>query len=356
MTDPYGSWCQSINGTGAFSFTAAPRLRKFGIAERAGKWNNQAFTIRQSGIIQITRAMQDRLELLKIFIAAASSPSFREAAARIGVSPQVVTRAVQDLEQELGETLFHRNTRNVQITTYGQGFAVHAQAALQTIDGLFGSSAAESGDACGTVRVTAPAFLGRTYVMPVLSELNARHPGIHIDLRLSDTPSAVVDEQIDIGVRVGLIADNRFVARYLGGLPMWVVASPSLLERVGEPKNLKALESLPLTALIDRSTGRAWPWVFSADDRFIPAAPVFVTDDPEAEVQAATSGIGFSQCPEYMIRAHIESGRLVRLLRKLEPEAWKLHVYRPQRGPVPKRVRTVFDELVVRLKETICRE
>jgi DNA-binding transcriptional LysR family regulator len=300
--------------------------------------------------------MQDRLELLRIFAAAASAPSFREAAARIGVSPQVVTRAVQGLEQELGETLFHRNTRHVQITTYGQDFAAHAQAALQTIEGLFGSPAGESGEARGTVRITAPAFLGRTYVMPVLAELNARHPGIHIDLRLSDTPSAVVDEQIDIGVRVGLIADNRFVARYLGRLPMWVVASPSLLERVGEPKNLKALESLPLTALIDRSNGRAWPWVFRADDCFIPRAPVFLTDNPEAEVEAATAGMGFTQCTEYMIRAHIESGKLVRVLRKLEPEPWTLHVYRPQRGPVSKRVRTVFDELVVRLKETICRE
>jgi len=298
--------------------------------------------------------MPNRLELLRIFIAAANSSSFREAATRIAVSPQVVTRAVQELEQEIGETLFHRNTRRVQITTYGQGFALHAQAALQSLDGLFGSSSDESGEARGTVRITAPAFLGRTYVLPVLSELMGTHPGVDIDLRLSDTPSAVVDEQIDIGVRVGLIADNRFVARYLGGLPIWVVASPSLLERIGEPKSLKVLESFPLTALIDRSTGRAWPWVFLGDTRLLPPAPVFATDDPEAEMDAAILGVGFSQCPEYLVREHIQSGKLVRVLRKLEPDPWKLHVYRPQRGPVPKRVRTVFDELVAKLKEATC--
>jgi DNA-binding transcriptional LysR family regulator len=191
--------------------------------------------------------------------------------------------------------------------------------------------------------------------MPVLSELMARHPEIDIDLRLSDTPSAVVDEQIDIGVRVGLIADNRFVARYLGGLPIWVVASPSLLKRVGEPKSLNALESLPLTALIDRSTGRAWPWVFRGDGRLVPTSPVFATDDPEAEMEAAVLGVGFSQCAEYLVRAHIQSGKLVRVLRKNEPDPWRLHVYRPQRGPVPKRVRTVFDGLVAMLKDTVCR-
>jgi DNA-binding transcriptional LysR family regulator len=300
--------------------------------------------------------MLNRLEILKIFAAASASPTFREAARRLGVSPQVVTRAVRELEQSLGETLFHRSTRSIQITAFGQSFALKAQAALSAVDGLFDPMALGSDEATGTVRITAPGGLGRHYVQPQLNDLMTRHPGLVLDLRLSDTPSAVVDEQIDIGVRAGMIGDNRFVARVIGPLPIWVVGSPSLIDRIGEPKNLKDLEAMPVTSLIDRSTGRPWPWIFRGERHFLPHSPAFVTDDTEVEIEAACAGIGFSQCTEYLLRPYIDSGRLVRILRRLEPEPWKLHVYRPQRGPVPKRIRLVFDELVAKLPHATRRD
>jgi DNA-binding transcriptional LysR family regulator len=300
--------------------------------------------------------MLNRLEILKIFAAASASPTFREAARRLGVSPQVVTRAVRELEQSLGETLFHRSTRRIQITAFGQSFAHKAQAALGAVDGLFDPIAVGSDEATGTVRITAPSGLGRHYVQPQLNDLMTRHPGLVLDLRLSDTPSAVVDEQIDIGVRAGIIGDNRFVARVIGPLPIWVVGSPALIERMGEPRNLKELETLPVTSLIDRTNGRPWPWLFRGEKHYLPASPAFVTDDTEVEIEAACAGIGFSQCTEYLVRPHIESGRLVRILRRLDPEPWKLHVYRPQQGPVPKRIRLVFDELVKKLPRATQRD
>jgi DNA-binding transcriptional LysR family regulator len=293
--------------------------------------------------------MLNRLEILKVFAAAATSPTFREAARRLGVSPQVVTRAVGELERSLGETLFHRSTRRIQITAFGQSFAAKVQTALGAVDGLFGPVAGDADEAGGTVRITAPSGLGRHYVLPLLNDLLARHPGLVLDLRLSDTPSAVVDEQIDIGVRAGMIGDNRFVARVVGPLPIWVVGAPALIGRVGEPKNLKELEAMPVTSLIDRTSGRPWPWIFRGEKQFQPHSPAFVTDDTEAEIDATCAGAGFSQCTEYLVRRHVENGRLVRILRRLEPEPWKLHVYRPQRGPVPRRIRLVFDELVTKL-------
>ena len=300
--------------------------------------------------LEFHNAMQDRLELLRIFATAAGTPTFREAAARLGVSPQAVTRAVRELEDTLGETLFHRNTRSVQITRYGQDLAAQAQAALQTVDGLFDRSSAKATEASGIVRVTATAHMGRTYVMPVLTALMQQHPGLVADLRLSDVPSAVVDEQIDVGVRIGFIGDNRFVARSAGSVALWVVAAPALLARVGEPKTLDALLELPVTTLINRSDGRAWPWAFRDDTQLQPHRTAFVTDDPETEIQAACAGLGFTQTTEYLARSHVERGELVRVLRRFEPPPWTLHVYRPQRGPVPTRVRVVFDALATQLK------
>ncbi|KVK90837.1 LysR family transcriptional regulator [Burkholderia cepacia] len=299
--------------------------------------------------------MLNRLDILKIFSAAAAAPTFREAAARLGVSPQVVTRAVRELEEMLGETLFHRTTRRIRITAFGASFARDAQAALAAVDGLFAPATGHADEPVGAVRITAPSGMGRHYVQPVLSDLARRYPGLVPDLRLSDAPSPVVDEQIDIGVRVGAIGDNRFVARMVGPLPMWVVAAPSLIRRLGEPKNLKELEAMPVTCLIDRANGRPWPWVFRGEQQFVPSSPAYLTDDTEVEIETVCAGIGIGQCSEYLARPYVRKGRLVRLLPDLEPEPWKLHVYRPRRGPMPRRIRVVFDELVAKLADATWR-
>ncbi|MBR8385950.1 LysR family transcriptional regulator [Burkholderia cenocepacia] len=300
--------------------------------------------------------MLNRLDILKIFAAAATAPTFREAAARLGVSPQVVTRAVRELEEMLGETLFHRTTRSIRITAFGQSFAREVQGALAVVDGLFGPATGQRDEPVGVVRITAPSGMGRHYVQPILTGLMQRYPGLVPDLRLSDVPSPVVDEQIDIGVRVGAIGDNRFVARMVGPLPMWVVAAPALIRRLGEPKNRKALEAMPVTCLIDRASGRPWPWMFRGEQQFVPPSPAYLTDDTEVEIEAVCAGVGVGQCAEYLVRPYVRKGRLVRMLPSLEPEPWKLHVYRPRRGPMPRRIRVVYDELVAKLADATWRE
>lgn len=300
--------------------------------------------------------MLNRLDILKIFAAAATAPTFREAAARLGVSPQVVTRAVRELEEMLGETLFHRTTRSIRITVFGQSFAREVQGALAVVDGLFGPATGQRDEPVGVVRITAPSGMGRHYVQPILTGLMQRYPGLVPDLRLSDVPSPVVDEQIDIGVRVGAIGDNRFVARMVGPLPMWVVAAPALIRRLGEPKNRKALEAMPVTCLIDRASGRPWPWMFRGEQQFVPPSPAYLTDDTEVEIEAVCAGVGVGQCAEYLVRPYVRKGRLVRVLPSLEPEPWKLHVYRPRRGPMPRRIRVVYDELVAKLADATWRE
>ncbi|WP_244113121.1 LysR substrate-binding domain-containing protein [Burkholderia gladioli] len=117
--------------------------------------------------------------------------------------------------------------------------------------------------------------------------------------------------------------------------------------RVGEPNTPTALAALRVTSLIDRASGR--PWLLRGDTPFQTPAPVFVTDDVEAEIAATCAGLGFSQCAEYLVRPQLENGRLVRVLRRFEPQPWKLRVYRPQRGPAPRRIRVVFDALVAGL-------
>jgi DNA-binding transcriptional LysR family regulator len=259
--------------------------------------------------------MSNRLESLRIFCTAAAAANFRDAAVRLAVSPQVVTRAVRELEEALGEPLFHRSTRGVQLTDFGRQLSERARVAVVGVDELFHRIDRRAlSQHAGTVRVTAPGVLGRRLIPEALAPLLAAHPGLVLDLRVSEQRADVVDEHIDVGVRVGPLRDSRFVARAVGSMAMHVVAAPSLLARTGVPESFEALSALPLTALIDRDLGRAWHWAFAKGRQFTPAAPAFVTDEIEAECAAVLAGLGFGQLVAPLAAPGLRSGALVEVL------------------------------------------
>lgn len=290
--------------------------------------------------------MLNRLEMLRIFCTAAETGSFKGAAAKLGTSPQAVTRAIQELEALQGELLFHRNTRGIRITAFGEQLASRARAGVQHIDALFAQDNAPSdADLQGVVSLTAPNAFGRHHLMPILTGIAKTHPQISFNLRFNDQRLDVVDEKIDIGLRMGFIRDNRFVVRPVAKMPFCFVAAPELLARCGAPKSIEDLDRFPLSTMHDRTTGRLWPWFFRDGQQMTPQRPAFVCDDAEAECSALLAGIAIGQVPGFMAAPHIASGRLVEILQRFAPEPWDLYIYRPQRTPTPARIRLVFDAL-----------
>jgi DNA-binding transcriptional LysR family regulator len=291
--------------------------------------------------------MSNRLDALRVFCTAADAANFRDAAIRLSVSPQVVTRAVRELEEELGEPLFHRSTRGVQLTDFGRQLAERARLAVGGVDQLFHRVDRRAlSQHAGTVRVAAPSVLGRRLIPQALAPMLAAHPGLTLDLRLSEQHADVVSQQIDVGVRAGPLRDSRFVAKPVGRMALRVVAAPSLIARTGVPQSIDELARLPLTALIDRSSGRPWPWPFSKGRQMTLSSPAFVTDDTDAECTAVLAGLGFSQLVAPLAEPGLQSGALVPVLDAEAPEPWPVYVYRVQRSPVPARVRLVYDALV----------
>lgn len=291
--------------------------------------------------------MNKELELLRVFRVTAESGSFRDAAVRLGTSPQGITRAIQRLEEHYGEVLFHRTTRQMRITAFGEGLLEQVRPALERFEDLWRIPGMDQqASVSGTVRVTAPHSLGTRAVLPALERVAARHPGITLDVRLSDHISNTVDERIDVGIRVGFMRDSRFVARKAADMRLPIVAAPRLIKKVGMPDEIDALAGLPVTAALDINTGRPWPWHFKAGRQWTPASPAFIADNADMEMGAVLAGIAFAQLADYMAAPYIASGKLVRVLQNQEPPAWGLYVYRPQRGPVPARIRAVFDELL----------
>lgn len=291
--------------------------------------------------------MSNHLECMRIFCAAAEAGSFKEAAARLGVSPQAVTRAVKSLENKVGEPLFYRNTRQMRITDFGEQLALRARETLSRVDDLFVRSEQQpAANIAGSVRITAPTVIGRRFLLPVLSRIANEFPGIMLDLRLSDTLSNVVEQQIDIGIRVGFLRDSSFVARAVSKISFLAVGAPELVARLGKPATIRALIDMPTIAMVDKNTGKPWPWYFADDHQFVPRSNAFITDDAESELGLVLAGVGFGQIADCLALPHIRAGRLVPVLEAETPPPWDLFVYRPQRGPVPPRIRLVYDRIV----------
>lgn len=291
--------------------------------------------------------MLNRMEMVRIFCVAAESTTFREAAARLGVSPQSVTRAIKELENQLGEMLFHRNTRQIHITAFGEHLARQSRRTLESFDKLFTHSAAlQGGEMSGRVGITAPLVIGRLFLLPFLQPLLRQHPGLRVELRLEDQLTDSVEAKIDVGVRVGFMRDRRYIARSVAQVPFHVVGSPALVASTGEPKRIEDLNRLPLSVLIDRNTGRPWPWLFADNQVFQPDSAQFSSDDPEVEREAVLGGLAYGQLPSFLALEHIQAGRLQEVLPDCAPAPWELFIYRPQRGPVPPRVRLVYDHLI----------
>jgi DNA-binding transcriptional LysR family regulator len=337
------------------------------------------------------------LDALRIFCVAADSVSFKAAAVRLAISPQQVSRAVQSLEQQTGELLFYRNTRHIQLTQFGVQFSEQAKVQLQQLDALLGGQLEHLQQHRGVVRLTAPTIL-RPLLTPMLIEFAHRYPEIEVDMRFSDQHAAVVQEQIDIGIRIGVIREPGFIAKQVGQVDLWFVASPALipedtmaelatldvdgfrrvmgsslassekssLESSGDirltspatatrsqvtAENLRLRQALPVTGLLDASVGRAWPWYLVDGQLWQPRNCRMLFNDAFAELSAVIAGCGITQTARLLVTAHCAAAEVVRVMPQLEPAPWPLSIYRPQRGPVPLRIRLLFDFLQQHLQQ-----
>ncbi|TDX20145.1 DNA-binding transcriptional LysR family regulator [Buttiauxella sp. BIGb0552] len=298
-------------------------------------------------------SMLDKLEALKIFCTAAETLKFRETAVRLGVAPQLVTRAISELEKQLGEMLFLRNTRQMRLTPFGQRFWPKAELLLSESEALFTAHQNHRlEDMSGSVRITLPPLFENQDILRRLFRHLMNYPQLNIEWLPSDVHLNIIDEQIDIGIRIGAVPDNRFIVKTIRPVGVNIVATPDLIERGGMPESLRELQfNHPLSALNNSNSGRVWPWQFADGSSFFPVQPSFIAADIRSELSAALAGRTYSQLPDILVRPFLQRGELVNIFPELNYQPWKLYIFRPHQPLLPARVRLVFDLLTEILKE-----
>jgi DNA-binding transcriptional LysR family regulator len=273
----------------------------------------------------------DRLEMLRTFVAVADHASFAEAARRLRVSSTAASRAVAALEQSLGTALLRRTTRSVRLTDEGATYLERCRAALTDLDdaalALRGAGALPGGN----LVVTAPVTFGRIHILPIATGLLRHHPRLDVELTLIDRVVRLVDEGIDLAVRIGDLSDSSLHALKVAEVRRVLVASPGYLAARGMPANVPALHGHSLISFTE--IDRAHEWRFGATGKTaIRIEPRLTVNTADAAIMAAADGVGIARVLSYQALEAVASGRLVTLLDAFSPPPSPVHlVYQANR-------------------------
>ena len=297
----------------------------------------------------------DRLHLMTVFVAVAEEEGFAAAARRLGMSPPAVTRAVAALEERLKVKLLNRSTRYVRVTEPGQRYLDDARRIIAEVEAADEATAGINAAPSGHLTVTAPALFGKMFVMPAIVDYLARYPGMDISALFLDRVVNLLEEGVDVGVRIGELPDSSMKAIRVGKIRRVLCASPDYLSKNGEPNkphDLQAHSIISATAVVS-----SVDWRF--DDRdtkekdVVRVRPRLTVSSNDAAIDASLRGFGISRLMCYQVEGLFQSGHLKRLLRDYEQEAFPVHVLHRENRYASVKVRTFLDLVVAHLRENL---
>ena len=291
----------------------------------------------------------DRLDELAVFVAILETGGLARAARRLGRSPAAVTRSLATLETRARVRLVERSTRKLAATEAGRRLAEQARRVLADYAAAVDAETAE-GPLNGRIAVTAPLVFGRRHVTPVVTAFLDAHPQVVVDLLLSDRNLDLIDEHLDVAVRIGALADSSLVVRKVGEVRRLTVAAPDHLARAGTPRTPADLAESQTLFTSGRSAAAEWRYAGpEGREIVVKLNPRLTVSDVDATLAAARAGHGIARPLSYQVAEDLASGRLVRILPAFEPAPLPVQLVTPSARLAPLRVRTFLDQAAAAL-------
>ncbi|WP_374763236.1 LysR family transcriptional regulator [Yunchengibacter salinarum] len=285
----------------------------------------------------------DKLRAMGIFAQVADKGGFAAAARHLNMSPPSVTRAVAQLEDSVGAALLVRSTRRVSLTDAGRRYLALCRQVLAQVREADAVATGLQAAPSGVLAVTAPVMFGEKCVMPVLQTLLARHPGLSARSFFIDRMVNLLDEGMDVAVRIGPVADPTLDARMVGHVRHMIVAAPAYLEEAGTPDSPQALEGHHLIAPTGAWSGHQWDFG-GAGPRRVPVSPRLTTNTNESALNAATAGLGITRLLSYQAAPAIADGRLIPILEAFEPDPAPVALVTPKGRQRPAKTAAFMEQ------------
>lgn len=289
----------------------------------------------------------DRLDEMAIFVAVLQYGSLAEAARKLHRSPPAITRAIASLEHRFGARLVERTTRSLAPTEAGARLAEKARVLLSQYQDAV-EDATET-QLSGLLRLTAPVQFGRKHVAPLVMAFLAQNPDMQIEMMLNDRNLDLIDEGLDLAVRIGHQVDSGKVARKVAQVTRVLVASPDYLAEHGVPQHPSELARHQTIMGTLRAQISEWRFGPHEDGLRVRLSPRLLSNDVESQLLAVRSGQGIARLLSYQVMDDLQAGNMVRLLTEFEPLPLPVQLVAQQVQQMPRKVRTFWDFAFERL-------
>ncbi|MHC8323144.1 LysR family transcriptional regulator [Pseudomonas sp. GB2N2] len=293
----------------------------------------------------------DRFQEMQVFAAVAQDQGFSAAARRLGLSAASVTRAVAALEKRIGTLLLTRTTRSVHVSEAGQRYLEDCRRILAEVQEAEDSAAGSHAEPRGQLTITAPVLFGELFVTPVLVRFLTQFPEVTINGLIVDRVVSMVEEGIDVAIRIGELPDSNQHAIRVGEVRRVICASPQFLQAQGRPSHPQDLARAPVIATSAIGQLRSWPFQEAGEPVGVRPEPRLVVTANQAAITAACLGLGFTRVLSYQVASKVASGELEIVLADFELPPLPIHVVYQGGRNAPARIRSFVDFTVKALRE-----
>ncbi|MFM9912246.1 MAG: LysR family transcriptional regulator [Methylophilaceae bacterium] len=292
----------------------------------------------------------DRLSLMTVFVAVAEEESFAGGARRLRMSPPAVTRSIAALEESLGVKLLNRTTRYVRTTDVGQRYLDDARRIIGEVEAANEAAAGVNAEPRGHLAVTAPVLFGKMFVLPGIVEYLQRYPLMEVSAVFLDRVVNLLDEGLDVGIRIGNLPDSSMKAIRVGTVRRVLCAAPDYLEKHGVPKSPSELAQRDIVAASGISPFIEWKFGQGSAITSVRIKPRLEVTTNDAAIDAVTQGFGISRLMSYQVVQHVAAGQLNIILSEYEPATMSIHVLHREGRYASAKVRTFVDLIVAKLR------
>ncbi|HCV41645.1 MAG TPA: LysR family transcriptional regulator [Pseudomonas sp.] len=292
----------------------------------------------------------DQIHLMKVFVAVGELESFAAAARRLDISPAAVTRAVSALEEQIGVKLLLRTTRSVRLTDAGGRYLEDTRHILASIHEANEAAAGINATPKGELAITAPILFGKKFVMPCIVRYLQRYPEVDVSAYFLDRVVNMVEEGMDVAVRIGPLPDSGLKALRVGRVRRMLCASPDYLARWGEPQHPSDLLEHAVIATTTLSPRAGWRFGLADEPTLVRMKPRLTVTSNDGAIAAAVDGLGVARLLSYQVVDELVSGKLKVILADYEEAPWPIHILHRESKYGSAKVRSFIDMLAQDLR------
>jgi len=297
----------------------------------------------------------DRFDAMSVLLAVTDAGSLSAGARRLGMPLATVSRKVSELEAHLHTRLLNRGSRRLELTDAGQSYVAACRRILEDVVEAERTASGEYRAPRGELVITAPIVFGRLHLLPIIGAFLKAYPDIDVRISLADRVVNLLEEHVDLALRIGDLPDSSLLAARVGSIRRVVCASPEYLEARGAPKTPSDLQSHDCITFEGLMSPRSWTFWVKGEPQPIPVHSRLVVNTAEAAIDMAVAGIGITRVLSYQVAAALAEGKIAIVLASFQPPPLPVSLVYPGSGLLPLKLRAFLDFATPRLKAVLAK-